>query len=104
MLVGDPVKIAGEVKLYLQGTNKATLREAAYWAKLSSLPGPSRAAREKPALTPALRRVTRAQLQSRFVIESPFVALFKKEYRIDLAASIARLRFHWIVQPTIRRE
>src|SRR5882762_3474206 len=56
-------------------SNKATLREAAYRAKLSSLPGPSRPAREKPALTPALRSVIRAQLQNRFVIESPFVAL-----------------------------
>jgi hypothetical protein len=56
-------------------SNKATLREAAYRAKLSSLPGPSRAAVEKPALTPALRSVMMAQLQNRFVIESPFVAL-----------------------------
>src|SRR6267154_1999570 len=52
-------------------SNKATLREAAYRAKLSSLPGPSRPVREKPALTPALRSVTRAQLQNRFVIEHP---------------------------------
>src|SRR5258706_2231781 len=56
-------------------SNKATLREAAYRAKLSSLPGPSRPAREKPALTPVLRSVTRAQLQNRFVIVSPFIAL-----------------------------
>jgi hypothetical protein len=56
-------------------SNKAMLREAAYRAKLLSLPGPSRAAREKPALTPALRSVMRAQLQNRFIIESPFVAL-----------------------------
>jgi hypothetical protein len=35
----------------------------------------SRAAREKPALTPALMSVMRAQLQNRFVIKSPFVAL-----------------------------
>src|SRR3982074_89698 len=59
-------------------SNKATLREAAYRAKLSSLPGPSRAAVEKPALTPALRTVMREQLQNRFVIESPFVALAQK--------------------------
>src|SRR6266404_3486001 len=56
-------------------SNKETLREAAYWAKLSYLPGPSRPAREKPALTPALRSVMRAQLQNRFVIEAPFVLL-----------------------------
>src|SRR5258708_4480047 len=49
-------------------SNKATLREAAYRAKRSSLPGPSRPAREKPALTPVLRSVTSAQLQNRFVI------------------------------------
>ena len=36
-------------------SNKAMLREAAYWAKLASLPGPSKPATEKPALTPALR-------------------------------------------------
>src|SRR5258707_59871 len=58
-------------------SNKATLREAAYRAKLSSLPGPSRPAREKPALTPVLRSVTRAQLQNRFVIVSPFIALLQ---------------------------
>src|SRR4030088_1212289 len=62
-------------------SNKAMLREAAYRAKLSSLPGPSRAAVEKPALTPALRSVMRAQLQNRFVIESPFVALMQKAAR-----------------------
>jgi hypothetical protein len=74
-------------------SNKATLREAAYRAKLSSLPGPSRPAREKPKLTPALRSVVRAQLQNRFVIESPFVALnLKKDYRIGLAARIYELR------------
>src|SRR5882757_5123294 len=56
-------------------SNKATLREAAYRAKLSSLPGPSRPARANPALTPVLRSVTRAQLQNRFVIVSPFIAL-----------------------------
>src|SRR5258708_36843262 len=56
-------------------SNKATLREAAYRAKLSSLPGPSRPTREKPELTPALRSVVSAQLQNRFVIESPFVVL-----------------------------
>jgi hypothetical protein len=55
--------------------NKATLREAAYRAKLSYLPGPSRPAREKPALRPALRSVERAQIKNRFVIESPFAAL-----------------------------
>src|ERR1700716_1976749 len=59
-------------------SNKATLREAAYRAKLSSLPGPSRDAVEKPALTPALRSVMRAHLQNRFVIESPFVAPAQK--------------------------
>src|SRR5258708_1551964 len=66
-------------------SNKATLREAAYRAKLSSLPGPSRPAREKPELTPALRSVVRAQLQNRFVIESPFVAhIFKKSTALVL--------------------
>jgi hypothetical protein len=47
-------------------------------AKLSSLPGPSKPAREKPALTPALRSVMRAHLQYRFVIESPFVSSYRK--------------------------
>src|SRR5467141_5142344 len=52
-------------------TNNATLREAAYRAKLSPLPKPSRPAREKPALTPALRSVRSAQTQNRFVIQPP---------------------------------
>jgi hypothetical protein len=56
-------------------TNKATLREAAYRAALSSPPGASRRVREKPALTLALSSVITAQLQNRFAIESPFVAL-----------------------------
>src|SRR6266481_2455970 len=60
-------------------SNKATLREAAYRAKVSSLPGPSRPAREKPELTPALRSVVRAQLQNLFVIESPFVSLILRK-------------------------
>src|ERR1700680_3859218 len=68
-------------------SNKATLREAAYQAKLSSLPGPSRPATEKPALTTALRSVMRAQLQNRFVIGSPFVALVSsKSTAFGLAA------------------
>src|ERR1700738_4051303 len=77
-------------------SNKAMLREAAYLAKLSSLPGPSRPAREKPELTPALRSVTRAQLQNRFVIESPFVVLIlNKGTALVLQAGISRLRFHF---------
>src|ERR1700737_841394 len=76
-------------------SNKATLREAAYRAKLSSLPGPSRPAREKPALTPALRSVMREQLQNRFVIECPFVAFIaNKSTAFVLQPGIARFRFH----------